>query len=657
MYKPVYVLIARYNKTMKIRSKLFVLLVSIILTSLLAASFVSINVFSTSMIRKIKAHLEDDVANSMNRISMDTSNRVSDIRFLGNSMSVFPNQTGTDLVKELEILKRFIGTHKDYSSISIYNTTGIKVGGNKGIGIGENVSNEYFFKKAILGDIYRGTTPSNYLKTSKEKEILLSGPLYDKLGKINDILLLSYPLNTKIIEHATPSLQSIPRINLISADDGKVIYSNYDNSRSLSNAGAATSSEYLPIYPVIKDSNNTVESAIFKDTRFPSGNAIFVAAKESSDNNIQNPDSIQNKWILVISLDTQEAFKEVLSLRNMFIFITVIVLAISIIALYILVNRTISIPLTKLKDAATVIGKGNLDFAITSPSTIEEIGELSSQFEKMRARIKTRTEELMRKDKDLETANEQLTEKEKILEKANEELKSLDRLKNEFINVAAHELRTPIQPILSLTEIIHSKIEDTEQRELLDMVIRNAKRLRCLTEDILDISRIESQSLKLNKEQFNLNDLISNVVQDYRNQIEKDYDNNITLLCESENGINFFVEADRNRITQVISNLLNNAIEFTKEQGTVYVTIEKKNEGNQREVLVSVNDSGTGIHSDILPRLFSKFVTKSETGTGLGLFISKSIVEAHGGKIWGENNIDGKGAKFSFTLPLLDEHE
>jgi signal transduction histidine kinase len=642
---------------MKIRSKLFVLLVSIILSSLLAASFVSINVFSTSMIRKIKAHLEDDVANSMNRISMDTSNRVSDIRFLGNSMSVFPNQTGTDLVMELEILKGFIGTHKDYSSISIYNKTGIKVGDNKGIGMGENVSNEYFFKKAILGDIYRGSTPSNYLKSSKEKEILLSGPLYDKLGKINDILLLSYPLNTKIIEHASPNLQRILRINLISADDGKVIYSNYDNSRSLSNAGAATSFEYLPIYRVIKDSNNTVESAIFKDTGFPSGNAIFVAAKESSDNNIQNPDSIQNKWILVTSLDTQEAFKEVLSLRNMFIFITVIVLAISIIALYILVDRTISIPLTKLKDAAIVIGKGNLDIAITSPSTIEEIGELYSRFEKMRARIKARTEELMRKDKDLETANEQLREKEKILEKANEELKSLDRLKNEFINVAAHELRTPIQPILTLTEIIHSKIEDTEQRELLDIVIRNAKRLRCLTEDILDISRIESQSLKLNKEQFNLNDLISNVVQDYRNQIEKDYDNNITLLCESENGINFFVEADRNRITQVISNLLNNAIEFTKEQGTVYVTIEKKKEGNQREVLVSVNDSGTGIHSDILPRLFSKFVTKSETGTGLGLFISKSIVEAHGGKIWGENNIDGKGAKFSFTLPLLDEHE
>ena len=178
----------------------------------------------------------------------------------------------------------------------------------------------------------------------------------------------------------------------------------------------------------------------------------------------------------------------------MFIFITVIVLAISIIAIYVVIDRTISRPITKLKDSAIVMGKGNLDAVITSPSSIDEIGELSSQFGKMRARIKARTEELMRKDKELETANEQLKEKESILEKANEELKSLDRLKDEFINIAAHELRTPIQPILSLTEIIRSKIKEPQQLELLDVVVRNAKRLKRLTENILDISSIESHS-------------------------------------------------------------------------------------------------------------------------------------------------------------------
>jgi signal transduction histidine kinase len=247
------------------------------------------------------------------------------------------------------------------------------------------------------------------------------------------------------------------------------------------------------------------------------------------------------------------------------------------------------------------------------------------------------------------------------LRSANEQLKVHAKMQKEFINIAAHELRTPIQPVLSLTQIIRSKIKDSEQGELLDVVIRNAKRLHQLAEDILDITRIESQSLKLNKERFNLNDLISNVMQDYRNQVEKDHDN-ISLLYESKNDIIFFVEADRHRLTQVISNLLNNAIKFIKEEGkegeggTVSVTLQKKKEeDNQQQVLVSVKDSGTGIHSDIIPRLFSKFATKSEKGTGLGLFISKSIVEAHGGKIWAENNVsDGsaeKGATFTFSLP------
>jgi signal transduction histidine kinase len=247
------------------------------------------------------------------------------------------------------------------------------------------------------------------------------------------------------------------------------------------------------------------------------------------------------------------------------------------------------------------------------------------------------------------------------LRSANEQLKVHAKMQKEFINIAAHELRTPIQPVLSLTQIIRSKIKDAEQGELLDVVISNAKRLHQLAEDILDITRIESQSLKLNKERFNLNDLISNVMQDYRNQVEKDRDN-ISLLYESKNDAIFFVEADRHRVTQVISNLLNNAIKFIKEEGkegeggTISITLEKKKEeDNQQEVLISIKDSGVGIHSDIIPRLFSKFATKSEKGTGLGLFISKNIVEAHGGRIWAENNVsDGsaeKGATFTFSLP------
>jgi signal transduction histidine kinase len=235
-----------------------------------------------------------------------------------------------------------------------------------------------------------------------------------------------------------------------------------------------------------------------------------------------------------------------------------------------------------------------------------------------------------------------------------ERLKEVQKMKDEFINVAAHELRTPIQPILGLSEVLHAKIKDTEQRQLLDTITRNAKRLQRLTNDILDVTKIESHSLKLNKERFNLADLISsNIIDDYRNHIQKDKVA-VKLLYEPNNkDNNIFVEADRGRLIQVISNLLDNAIKFTKE-GTISIITEEKDS----QVIVSVKDTGTGIDPEILPRLFSKFVTKSERGgTGLGLFICKNIVEAHGGKIWIESNdiYKEKGATFSFSLPIMKQ--
>ena len=228
-----------------------------------------------------------------------------------------------------------------------------------------------------------------------------------------------------------------------------------------------------------------------------------------------------------------------------------------------------------------------------------------------------------------------------------EQLKIHDKMQKEFINVAAHELRTPIQPILGLAEVLQHGIKDTHQIHLTDVIIRNAKRLQRLTEDILDVTKIESQSLQLNKEQFNLREMMLNAIADSNNQLKKD--NNIKLELVSKEDV--FVKADKARLNQVIANLLSNAIKFTQEEGGI-ITI--RTEIMNGRILVSIEDTGTGIDPEILPRLFTKFVTKPETGgTGLGLFISKSIIEAHGGSIWAENNKDGKGASFTFSLPIM----
>jgi signal transduction histidine kinase len=181
--------------------------------------------------------------------------------------------------------------------------------------------------------------------------------------------------------------------------------------------------------------------------------------------------------------------------------------------------------------------------------------------------------------------------------------------------------------------------------EFLDVIIRNAKRLGRLTQDILDITKIESQSLTLNKEKFNPNQLISDAVEDYRNQLAKENTDGKNIQLEIVSNEALWVEADRTRIHQALSNLLSNAIKFTIE-GTISVITERKD----NEIFVSVSDVGTGIHSEILPKLFTKFTTKPNTGTGLGLYISKSIVEAHGGRIWAKNNPDSNMEQVGATL-------
>jgi two-component system sensor histidine kinase VicK len=244
-----------------------------------------------------------------------------------------------------------------------------------------------------------------------------------------------------------------------------------------------------------------------------------------------------------------------------------------------------------------------------------------------------------------------------LYEKLNEtyeQLKINNKMQKEFLDIAAHELRTPLEPILGLTGVLRSDktMDRAAEEELLDVIARNAMRLQRLADDILDVTKIESQSLELKKELINVNDVISNTVQEINNQI--DHDVKVELVYIPRDHDIIFVEADKARLTQVIFNLLTNAVKFTKKAGgTVSITIEeeKQDTGPQKLAVVTVKDSGTGINQEILPRLFEKFASKSCQGTGLGLFISKSIIEAHGGKIWAKNNTEDNGATFAFSLP------
>lgn len=267
-------------------------------------------------------------------------------------------------------------------------------------------------------------------------------------------------------------------------------------------------------------------------------------------------------------------------------------------------------------------------------------------------------------------------------------LKNLDKKyeqQREFINIAAHEIRSPCHAIIGYVELLNLGSED--EAKYLASITRNAERLNLLISNILDASRIDNKTMSLKKDKFNLIKLIDQIIEDKINELTNDKLENITITREISNSnynnkndfidtskikqendsgeVMIFVNADKARITQVIFNLLDNSINFTAK-GNIVFTIDKNsdlsnknsidnsiNKDDKGETVIRIKDPGVGIDPKILPGIFSKFTADyTKGGTGLGLFISKSIVEAHGGKIWAENNEDGKGATVSFSLPL-----
>jgi signal transduction histidine kinase len=319
-------------------------------------------------------------------------------------------------------------------------------------------------------------------------------------------------------------------------------------------------------------------------------------------------------------------------------------------------------------------------------SVNKELSATNKKFAETNVRFAQVNEELSEANKELGRVNKELA-------LANERIKAQEEGNRDFINIAAHEFRTPTQSIMGFSELLQNLFEEEEairgddhnskehdnqnqKKMALDAVVRNASRLERLAKDILDVAKIESNRLTLNKERFSLTEKISNTISDIiATQIRKDGINddnkNIKINFESkggEIGNGIFIEADKTMIQQVISNLLKNAIKFAKEGGTITITADistpKKveaegrgksegKEGGGEVVVVEVKDTGSGIDASILPRLFTKFATSSSEGIGLGLYISKGIVEAHGGRIWAENNLDGKGATVAFILPCL----
>ena len=270
--------------------------------------------------------------------------------------------------------------------------------------------------------------------------------------------------------------------------------------------------------------------------------------------------------------------------------------------------------------------------------------------------LKTAEDALKASDAALSIKNTELLTAIEKLAAANEQLRQSRDLQNAFIRIAAHELKNPVQPLLGIAEYLETLHHDQERVEVsksdIEMIVRNARRLERLSNDILDVSKIESHSLKLHKERFDINEEIRDVIRDFQRYGSKS--DGVQIMFNPAHTANdtIMVNADRSRIYEVIHNILGNAIKFTEEGSiTIISTL-----GSNEIAIIRVNDTGQGIHSELLPHLFTKFgianASDTKSGSGLGLFISKGIIDAHGGKIWAQNNSGGKGATFTFTIPL-----
>lgn len=610
-------------------------MISLVTSAIIVPSIIALNTFTRSLETEITEELKISALNAMDKLSRLMFERLADLRFLtypGNTM-ISSSDDNITLEEKVEYLRQIEKANKAYASISIYNASGIKIGDTRSIDIGVNDAREPFYKNAINGTYYYDSVPT-YSRSLGQHVVHFSGPLYDigKTNQIDGVLVLKFPLNkiNEIMVEAGGTISSNANIELVS-DDGLLIYSNNDRKAVLQKMVTG-----LKLFDKLQNSTNRVESEIVAgDTGGELMNTIFIGSKEPGFLDYRG-----NNWSLILGINTEDAFRSISLLSAQFIIVAAIILSISTFLVFIFA-RSISRPIIKLRDVTNEVSKGNLGIKVDlQKSGGNELKQLSSSFENMRQTILARTEEVLR---------------------VNEELKLKDRLKDEFINVAAHELRTPIQPILGLCEILRSKIRigstsnpRSEEEQLLDIIVKNAKRLRGLAQEILDVTRIESKGFDLNLETFDLVSLLSNIVTDIREQISKlEREINITFELEGKltNGTEvIIVNADKDKIVQVVSNLLGNAVKFTKV-GTISVKVSSDKESG--EAIICIKDTGQGIDPGIVPHLFTKFSSKSFEGIGLGLFIAKNIVEAHGGRIWAENNSDGKGAVFFFTLKII----
>lgn len=594
--------------------------------------------------------LETIASNTMDNLSRQMFERLADIRFLSDSNILGnSNLTNQEKVNYLRSMER---AFKAYSSISIYDKMGIKIGDTRNIHLGENESDKEFFREAIQGNLYYDSVPT-YSESLKQYVIHFAAPLLDENKTIDGVVVTRHPINkiNDIFKEVISSDENMDNTNtyikldLISAN-GTVIYSSHDRGSIL---------KVLPNFQELISQNN---SSLFNSTAPQiqvNDFEILVSVPQGSG----HLDYTGSGWFLLLRENTDIVFGNLQRTVDQFLVVSGIILTISIV-LILFIARTISLPLSKLTDLVIRIGKGNYDSKIDIKSS-DEVGELATNFEIMRQNVHDVNRSLNKivddRTRELQEANEELRQNDEYLANVNKELRLADKAKEEFMSMVSHELKTPLVPARGYIELLlrQKKIGDLneKQKKYANIIYRNILKLEVLVNDVLDGYKIDMGKLKVQKNLVNVKVLISSVISDLDSLIGE---KQITVIVDLRLVEETTIMCDRRRIEQVFANLIKNAIDFVPPiSGKITIIAELVN--NNTMVQFSVEDNGTGIPYEKMDKLFHKFyqvdtsLIRKHGGSGLGLAICKGIVEAQGGTIWIDKGYR-EGAAFRFTIPL-----
>lgn len=671
---------------MRIRTKLLVTMIPLVSVSIAVISFIAIANFARTIQSEIVKELEIVTANLMDKLSRVMFQRVADIKFL-SSGNVLTNPNFT-LPQKVDYLRDMERTFKTYASISIYAINGTKIGDTRNILLGSNDSEKPFFEHAIKGEVYHDNTPV-MAESLKQYVIHFSAPLHDAEGKINGVITTRYPI-TKLHDIFKTPQQELDQgqannnlnnkelamqIDLVSSN-GLILYSNHDRKSILTKNISA-----IALFQQLK--------RIGSETTLTSDSTIFIGLGQGKG----YLDYKGSGWFLILTESSQEVFAGLQALINQFIGFSALILIAAIIIVFVFASR-ISKPITQLRRAAQELSKGRYDNPITISKISRndnnhnmntgnshysgELEELASTLEVMRQNVNNvncnLNDLVFSRTKQLEAANEVLKTKDLQLEKANTNLIAADRAKEEFMSMVSHELKSPLSPMKLYTEMLLKPLSPgssatksgniiEKQKKGLKIIHNNILRLEMLVSDILDVYKLDIGTLNLHKTDVNVSELVDENVAELMPLTK---DKQIQLMADKQLVSGMAVWCDKQRITQVTSNLVRNSIDFVPEK-TGKITIRAgiyntnnfkvKTEKGLEMALFTVEDNGIGIPRDRIDSLFKKFyqldtgLTRKHGGTGLGLTICKGIIEAHGGKIWIDKEYTN-GTSVKFTLPV-----